>query len=212
VISLYYKWCTFYISCISRYRYDPHHKRLPTPTYQAPHIRDHASCSAITEKVHPWSRNMVRRHLCAPDSKVHPNIHHTAIPDAIKSTWYAIHEIIPTNECLADKHLADTDRCPECNVPDSLSHRIIECRNEDTIWQWTRSKIAQILRTTPTLQVWPPPRQAAIVWIIAHFVEYKLQWHRHHTLLDYTAYLRRARFKAHWTLPANTTGKYLDIL
>jgi hypothetical protein len=78
------------------------------------------------------------------------NIHHTARSDAIKPTWYAVvHEIIPINDYLADKHLADTDRCPRCNELDSLPHRIIECRNGDTSWQWTRSKIAQILRSAP---------------------------------------------------------------
>jgi hypothetical protein len=50
------------------------------------------------------------------------NIHHTAIPEPIKSTWYAVvHEIIPTSEHLADIHKADTDRCPRCNELDSLS-------------------------------------------------------------------------------------------
>jgi hypothetical protein len=76
---------------------------------------------------------VISKYLAIQWEKVWKNIHHTAIPDTIKSTWYAVHEIIPTNEHLADKHLADTDQCPECNVLDSFSHRIIECRNEDTI-------------------------------------------------------------------------------
>jgi hypothetical protein len=33
--------------CIYRYRYDPHHKRLPSPTYQAPHIPDHGKSTSV---------------------------------------------------------------------------------------------------------------------------------------------------------------------
>jgi hypothetical protein len=41
---------------------------------------------------------------------------------------------------------------------------------------------------------------------------YKLQGHRRLTLLDYTAHLRRTRFKTMRPAPSNATGKYLDIL
>jgi hypothetical protein len=167
---------------------------------------------------------VIAKHPATQWETVWRNIHHIAVPDHIKSTWYAVvQEIIPINEHLADKHLADTDRCNRCGELVSLPHRILECRNGKIIWHWTRLKIAQTHRTAPTyvpaewtlrptFQVWPPSRQAAIMWIIAHFVEYKLQLHRCHTLLDYTAYLRRARWKAHRTLPKHTTGKYLEIL
>jgi hypothetical protein len=136
-------------------------------------------------------------------ANVWTNIHHPAFSDSIKSTWYVVvHDIVPTNERLAVKRITDIDRRTQCDRLDTLTHRIISCQEEEGMWTWTKGKIAQILRIDPrhipaewalrpTLKVWPPQRHAAIIWILAHFMAYKLQGHRCLTLLDYTAYLRR---------------------
>jgi hypothetical protein len=112
-------------------------------------------------------------------ANVWTNIHHPALSDSIKSTWYVVvHEIVPTNERLAAKRITDTDRCTRCDRLDTLTHRIIACQEEEGIWTWNKGKIAQILRIDPrhipadwalrpTLKVWRPQRHAAIIWILA---------------------------------------------
>jgi hypothetical protein len=156
--------------------------------------------------------------------KVWHNIQHPVLFDSMKATWYmVVHEIIPTNERLAAKRITNTERCVRCAKLDSLPHHITECQEEGGVWNWSKGKIAQILRMDPrhipadwalrpTLRFWPPQRHAAIIWILALFVSYKLSWHSRHTLLDYTAYLRRARFKRLRWAPFHITGKYLDLL
>jgi len=61
------------------------------------------------------------------------------VPDDVKSAWFlAIHDIIPTKECLFKIHLADTNRCNQCDQIDTLPHRMTECKAEKDIWDWTR--------------------------------------------------------------------------
>lgn len=65
----------------------------------------------------------------------------------------------------------------------------------------------------PSFQHWPAQRHAAILWIIAHLVHYRLQTRRRFSLLDYMDFLKRARWKAyHQTIRRPETGRYLDVL
>jgi hypothetical protein len=92
------------------------------------------------------------------------------------------------------------------------------------IWNWTRARMAAILRThpsttpeewtvIPTYHLWPSQKQTAITWIIAHFVYYRLQTHRRQSLIDYLDFLRRARWKVHHNTRRNCkVGRYLDVL
>jgi hypothetical protein len=86
-----------------------------------------------------------------------------------------------------------------------------------------KSKLALIMRIDPkyipedfslrpSFAVWPPQRQAAIVWIVAYFVAYQLTWSNRHTVLDYTAYVRRAQFRLLQSMQNHNSGKYLDLL
>jgi hypothetical protein len=110
---------------------------------------------------------------------------HTAgLSDTIKSTWYtAIHYIIPTHERLAAIDLVPTMTCTSCGEPDTLQHRITICKEGLVIWNWTRARLAAIIRVhpkhineewtlRPTYQLWLANKQAAITWIIAHLVVY----------------------------------------
>jgi hypothetical protein len=50
----------------------------------------------------------------------------------MKSVWFTvINDIIPTNERLAKIHLIDTTICKYCGKPDTLQHRITECKRRD---------------------------------------------------------------------------------
>jgi len=69
---------------------------------------------------------------------------------------------------------------------------------------------------TPDLaSLLPPPKkkQAAIKWIVAHLVAYRLQTQRRLSLNDYMDILQRARWKEyHRATKTPTAGRYLDVL
>jgi hypothetical protein len=62
---------------------------------------------------------------------------------------------------------------------DTILHRIVQCREGAIIWDWTKTRIAAILRVhqsvipeewtiRPVYKFWPANRQTAISWILAH--------------------------------------------
>ena len=142
----------------------------------------------------------------------------------IKSTWYAaIHDIIPTNERLAAVHLPSTMSCARCGATDTLLHRITKCEEGPVIWTCTRARTAALLpihpkyiseewTIRPMSRYWPPQKQAAIVWIMAHLVTYGLQTQRRFSLADYMDFLKRGRWKEyHRSTKPPTVGRYLDV-
>jgi hypothetical protein len=92
------------------------------------------------------------------------------------------------------------------------------------MWNWTRARVAALLRVHPkyileewtlrsTFHYWPTQKQAAIIWIMAHLVAYRLQTQRRLTLSDYMDFMKRARWKVyHRTTRRPTVGRYLDVL
>jgi hypothetical protein len=65
----------------------------------------------------------------------------------------------------------------------------------------------------PTFHHWPPPEQAAIIWIVAHLVAYRLQTQLRLSLDDYMDLLKRARWKEyHRATKTPAVGRYLDVL
>jgi hypothetical protein len=163
-----------------------------------------------------------------PDTNWHQvwkNLHTSATPDAITSTWYmAIHDLTPTNSRLADIHVSDTTSCALCGQLDTLAHRIADCGEGLIIWTKTQQFLGHILRTDgrripkewtlrPDFCQWAPQRQTAVLWILAHFVHYRLNTQRRLSLQDYMDFLWRARWKsyrrAHRPRP---TGNYLEVI
>jgi len=45
----------------------------------------------------------------------------------------------------------------------------------------------------PDFQHWPPQGQSAVLWIMAHLVQYRLLTQRRLSFLDYVDFMRRAR-------------------
>ena len=159
--------------------------------------------------------------------RVWTNVHTIGLSDPIKSTCYAaIHEIIPTNERLVAIHLTTTTSCVRCGATDKQLHRLIACEEGPVIWTWTKTRIAAILRLypkhirlewtlRPNFHHCPPPtqKQAAILWIVAYLVAYRLQTQRHLSLTNYVEFLQRARWKEYHRTPKTpTVGRYLDVL
>ena len=111
-----------------------------------------------------------------------------------------------------------------CGATDTLLHRIISCDEGSVIWTWTKTRMAAILRIVPThipeewtlrpnFHHWPLQKQAAIIWIVAHPVAYRLQTQRRLSLTDYMDFLQGARWKEYHRTPKTpTVGRYLDEL
>jgi hypothetical protein len=115
------------------------------------------------------------------------NLHATWAVDALKANWFrVIHDILPTNEQLQNIWLKDSALCSTCGEQDTIMHRIRECGEGREIWEWTRKRIAWILRMDPAwsphewtlrpqFHIWSPWRHRAVLWIIAHMVQYRVQ-------------------------------------
>jgi len=77
------------------------------------------------------------------------NLLATPVSSSVLMTWYkAIHDIIPTNTRLHRILMSNTDNCTECGHRDTLEHRLIECGEGIRTWNWTRSRIARIMRSS----------------------------------------------------------------
>jgi len=122
-------------------------------------------------------------------------------------TWYeVIHDIIPKNIRLNRIRMSNTDACTECGQKDILEHRLIECGEGRRMWNWAQSRIARIIRTSaanissewltrPHFQLWPPYRHRAVLWMLALYVNFRLNNSR--TLLpqELMDFMRRSKWK-----------------
>jgi hypothetical protein len=143
--------------------------------------------------------------------------------ELVRVNWFhLIHDLVPTNVRLHRIALRDTEQCERCEGTDTLPHRLTECGDGPATWQWTRARIAAILRTSqahipeewllrPDFQIWPPQRHRAVLWILAHMAVFRTA--RELTSLDYHDFLRRARWKI-TSVPARKAlvGNYLLTL
>jgi hypothetical protein len=83
-------------------------------------------------------------------TKVWDNLRSTWAPESIKSTWYKLmHDILSTNERLRAINLSDTAQCKACGNHDTILHRNTDCGTGIVIWEWTRRRVASVLRMNP---------------------------------------------------------------
>jgi hypothetical protein len=173
----------------------------------------------------PSELRIVRKFPSMNWKRVWKNLHASAAPVAIKSTCCTvIHGLTPTNERLAAINFTDTITCTSCGHLDSQQHRITQCGEGPIIWTLTKKISCVIIRMNhryipqdwtlrPAFQHWPAQKQAAVLWILAHLVHYRLQTERRLSLLDYVDFLLRARCKFyHQARRPIVTGSYLDVL
>jgi len=147
---------------------------------------------------------IVRKYPQANWKRLWTNLHTARISEAQKSTWFTvIDDLIPTKERLATINFSETNRCRE---DDTLQHRLTQCGASKLIWNWTRQRKAAITHTNPMdvpekwalgpdFQMLLPQRHKALMWWLAHLVEYHIQGQRRISLLDYMDFMRRARWK-----------------
>jgi hypothetical protein len=140
-------------------------------------------------------------------NRIWSNLHVLRAEEALTASWYTvIHDLMPTRERLRKINLAETNLCTECGQIDTRTHRVVECGERKRIWNWTKQRLAWILRTTPVhipedwvvwpqFVIWPETRRKAVAWFLIHLVYYCGQGKRRLTLSDYCDFLRRARWK-----------------
>ena len=171
-------------------------------------------------------RVMRIRHLhpSADWERIWNNLHACWTTDAVRGNWYGvIHDILPTNQRLDKIRLVDSPRCSQCGEPDTVQHRMTECGEGTRIWNWTKRRIAWILRNDPTnilqdwtrpqFQLWPPQRHRAVIWILAQIVWYRTKEDRAGNEQVYNEFLRRTRWKANQANARKSyVGNYLGIL
>jgi len=125
------------------------------------------------------------------------NIHKNGVTNTVTSKCYAaIHDILPTHDRLAAIHLVPTTACPNCQNQDFVLHRITECSDSYLQRTLTKRNLSRILRIDykripklwtiyTNIRLWPPQRQAAVVWIIGQFIYYSIINGNHSSLRDY---------------------------
>jgi hypothetical protein len=157
--------------------------------------------------------------------RVWTNLLVTSVEEVTEDAWYrVIHDIIPTKERLHAIRLAQTDQCPECNVPDTVSHRVTFCGTGSEQWDWTRKRLAVMLRIDqrwipeewldrPQLWLWPPQRHKAVLWLLARLAEYRTQRGKILTTHDYYDFLQRTKRKLYQQdNRLSLVGNYLSVL
>jgi hypothetical protein len=172
--------------------------------------------------------NQIRIHKKYPHvcwDRVWRNLHGAPINETLKATWYyIIHDIIPTNGRLHQIHLADSPNCARCGNEDTIRHRLTECQEAPVVWNTTRTLISKILRTdsrhipaswttTPDFTHWPNQKHGAVLWLLAHHVQYIVSAHTRLSMKEYMDFLKRARWKEHRNgRRPRPTGNYLLVL
>ena len=85
--------------------------------------------------------------------------------------YRVVHDILPMNERLHRINRSPTEACRHCGKTDTIGHRLTECGEGSWLWNWTKRRIATMLRTIPDripdewlthpqFKIWPPPQTA----------------------------------------------------
>ena len=164
-------------------------KKIRTRLYRGLHTMASAATPARpcrVEMLHPsfdWHR-------------IWRNQHAAWVPATVRSQWcMAIHDILPTKKLLHRISLDDTAQCTHCEQLDTLSHRLIECGTRKVVWRWTQGHMVTMLRThpcripddwpiRPRFSLWPSQRHGTVLWVLAYFVYYRVQYPTTPTLQD----------------------------
>ena len=161
-------------------------------------------CRAVTESKEMRITNLLPQTAWPIVGK---NLGEAPVPGATKAAWYnVIHDILPTNVRLFRIRMVPTDACRKCDRTDTLSHRLIECGEEEQIWTWTKQRLAWILRTVPEripsdwllrphFTLWPPRRRRAVSWVLANLVIFRTQQQLELTLQDFIDFMKQSKWK-----------------
>jgi len=158
-------------------------------------------------------------------ARIWTNLNDASVPENTRCIWYqVIYDIIPTNVRLHRIHMVSSDTYRRWTATDTLEHQQIACGEGRTIWCYTKTLPARMLRTIPArisdewilrsqFTIWPSKRHRAILWVIANFVIFRIQQHTSLTFHEFMDFLHRSgwkliRHKGGW----NLVGNYLTVL
>ena len=139
--------------------------------------------------------------------KIWENLGVAPVPGSDIATWYkVIHDIIPTNTRLHRIYMSSTDTCTERGNRYTLVHRLTDCGEGSATWNKMRCLLARILRTTPVripsewlirpqFHLWPTQRHRVVLWLLARYVNFRMQHPRTQSPQELMDYLRRPRWK-----------------
>jgi len=153
--------------------------------------------------------------------RIWKNLWTAPVTDSTKTTWYKIiHDIVPTKERLHKIRIVPTENCGLCDRKGTLLHRLAECGDGRYQWEWTKKRLAIMLRWVPEewlprlhFILWPQQRLRAVLWVLAQFVGFRSQLERNLTFQDYIDFLRRTKYKFYRKRNRITqVGNYLSIL
>jgi hypothetical protein len=170
-------------------------------------------------------RNDVRKWTTLVRVCVWDNLSEAPGPESTRIVWFrVIHDIFPMNERLQRIRMVQTDTCRNCNMKDTLEHRITACGEGRAIWEHSKRLMAWMLRTIPSripddwllhpqFQIWPPKRRRAILWTLAQVILFRTQQTRTLTLRDFMELLQRSRWKLTRSKKGReSVGNYLSVL
>jgi hypothetical protein len=94
----------------------------------------------------------------------------------------------------------------DCNMKDTLEHRITDCEEGRAAWEHSKRLMACMLRTIPAripdewllhpqFHIWPPKRRRAILWTLAQVILFRTQQTRTLKLQDFMDFPQRSRWK-----------------
>jgi hypothetical protein len=201
----------------------------PAPPSETPRqLKKRLYANILTMHRRDTPTHHVRIHEKHPHAKwrrVWTNVHHAHTSAHIKAAWYlVIHDVITNNSRLHTIRLTDSPNCTHCGREDTTHHKLTECTETRVIWNVTRTAIASIMRTSgrnvpshwatrPDFKLWPNQKHQAVVWILAHHMQYVLRTRSHMSMVDYLDFMRRARWKLYRAGPQpRPTGNYLMVL
>jgi len=84
-------------------------------------------------------------------TRIRKNLKDVPGSDNTRCIWYQVlHDLIPTDVRLHRIKMTPSNSYQRCTMADILEHRLTECGEGRRKWQYTKTRIALILRTTPS--------------------------------------------------------------
>lgn len=133
------------------------------------------------------------------------NINNNILTTDVKAVWYDIvNEKVPTGEKLYKINLKPDPLCDHCQLVDTLAHTFV-CRDRNTIWKWTRKKLAIINRTSeaaisvqeilyPEWNLYPSMKHNSYSWLLGNFINYIIR-NKNTTLEEFMIYIKEEHYK-----------------
>ena len=65
-------------------------------------------------------------------------------PKARELSWKIAHGVLPVNDYLYSLQIIRHNRCPFCNMPETLTHLFFACREVQLLWHWIERIMSDI--------------------------------------------------------------------